>query len=398
MPNTFAYIALFSWPVVVFALFRMMPRAQALIASILGGYLLLPYGVGIDLPMLPTFDKTLIPALSAAVMCLLIPGAQGRRRRRRGNTASVSSTAFTQGHDVTARRPMEMRKRREVAVDGKLQVAHGPVGRRIEMALILLLVFTPFLTVLHNAEPYSAGPNFLPGLRIYDAFSMILSALVAFLPYWLARRYLAGPDQHVLLLRGLCIAGLLYSLPSLFEVRMSPQLSRWVYGFLAQSFVQAMRDGGFRPVVFLQHGLWLAIFLAMTALAAFALWRHERKGGRWLLAGVWLLGTLMLCHSLGAFAIAFLLLPIVLLMSVRIQMLVAVGFAITILFYPMLRGAGLIPVDDITAVAETISPERAQSFEFRLKNEDILLAHANAKPLAGWGGWGRSRVYRQLDR
>ncbi len=34
---------------------------------------------------------------------------------------------------------------------------------------------------------------------------------------------------------------------------------------------------GFRPVVFLHHGLWLAIFMAMALLAAAALWAQARQ-------------------------------------------------------------------------------------------------------------------------
>jgi hypothetical protein len=36
--------------------------------------------------------------------------------------------------------------------------------------------------------------------------------------------------------------------------------------------------------------------------------------------------------------------------------------------------------------------------EFRLKNEDILIAKALQQPLLGWGGWGRSRVYDNWGR
>jgi hypothetical protein len=382
MPNTFAYVALFSWPFVVFVLFRSMSRASALIWSILGGYLLLPYGVGINPPVLPTIDKTLIPALSAAVMCVFAADAA------RGSASERAP--YTRQRAVVSTRPGPVPQPHTRAKAEKRSSS-----RRIEAALLLVLIVTAFVTVFQNTEPYASGPRVLPGLKLYDAFSIILNLLVTVLPFLLARRYLALPDQHVLLLRGLCLAGLFYSLPALFEARMSPQLSHWTYGFLAQQFAQAIREGGFRPVVFLQHGLWLAIFLSMAVLAASALWRHEQVGGRWLVAGLWLLATLVLCHSLGALAIAILLLPIVLFVPVHGQMIAAAGVAFVVLFYPMLRGANLIPVDRIVSVAGAISPDRAASLEFRLKNEDILLAHANAKPLAGWGGWGRSRVFDQ---
>lgn len=394
MPNTVAYLTLYSWPIVVFVLFKVMPRAHALIWSIFGGYLLLPHGIGINLPLLPAFDKTLLPALSAAIMYILVREAPTGRRHVSANSPHDQSTS-----DLVRRPNANAHKRisrKNTASVGDISNARQRFGGNpIETILFLLLVITPFLTVMQNTEPYAAGPRFLPGLRFYDAFSIILSTLVAILPFLLARRYLAHPNQHVLLLRGLCLAGLLYSLPTLFEVRMSPQLSRWIFGFLAQSFGQTMRDGGFRPVVFLEHGLWLAIFMAMALLAAFILWRHQDRRINWFFIGGWLLLTLLLSHSLGGLVVALMLLPAVILLPVRGQMYLAAGIASIVLFYPLLRGADIIPVKNISALARNISEERAGSLEFRLKNEDILLSHANAKPLAGWGGWGRSRVYDQ---
>ena len=80
----------------------------------------------------------------------------------------------------------------------------------------------------------------------------------------------------------LIVAGLCYSVPMLFEVRMSPQLHTWIYGYFPHSFVQQMREGGFRPVVFLGHGLLTAFFIMSAAVAAAAFWqtRTRRSGSR----------------------------------------------------------------------------------------------------------------------
>jgi hypothetical protein len=45
------------------------------------------------------------------------------------------------------------------------------------------------------------------------------------------------------------------------------------------------------------------------------------------------------------------------------------------------------------AVGTFIDRDRAESFEFRLDNENLLIGKAMKRPLFGWGGWGRSRVY-----
>ncbi len=38
-------------------------------------------------------------------------------------------------------------------------------------------------------------------------------------------------------------------------------------------------------------------------------------------------------------------------------------------------------------------PQRAKSLAYRFENEDRLLARANERPIFGWGGWARNRVY-----
>jgi len=396
MPNNFSYFAIFAWPVVVFFLFRAFPRVQALVASIVGGYLLLPSAVGINPPMLPTIDKTLVPALSAFLMCHLTSDSRGRRRIPAPVDEVAGQAEMSRRGDRYRKERMRGNRRRGAFQDAD-EKKNGKKIRdsRLFNFLILLLIITPFLTVAQNLENYVSGPLVISGLRIYDAFSFALTSLVSVMPYILARQYISREKEQELLLYGICIAGLLYSLPTLFEIRMSPQLSKWTYGFLSQSFVQARRGDSFRPVVYLHHGLWLAIFMAMATIAAFSAWRVRRRFS-WFIGGLWVFGTLLLSSSLGALALALLFLPVAILFSIRTQLLVAAAFAAIIVTYPLLRGAGLVPVDGITEIASSISEERAKSFAFRIKNEDMLLDHANNKPIAGWGRFGRNLVYDQV--
>ena len=95
----------------------------------------------------------------------------------------------------------------------------------------------------------------------------------------------------------------------------------------------------------------------------------------------------------GGLSCFCLLAPVVALLSVRGQLLMAAVLAAVVLTYPMLRGAGLVPVGTVYSLAAMVSEERAGSLKFRFDNEEMLLARANEKPLAGWGGYGRSRVY-----
>lgn len=348
------YLALFLWPVVALLLFQRLSAAAALCWTVIGGFLLLPQGIGYNLPMLPLMNKVLIPS-AAAFAILLVRGPSGAPQ-----------------------------------LPGWLP--------RNTLALLALLVLTAgvFLTVLTNEAPLFYGTRGLRGLQLYDAFSDLQATMVALLPFVLGRRYLAHPEGHRVLLLTLCLAALAYTLPTLYEWRMSPQLSRIIYGVFPHNWRQHVRDGGFRPVVFLPHALWLAAFLCSGILAALASWRiatSKQTRTRLLIAAVWLLMTLILTKSLGALIVSVLLAPVVMFVRPRMQLLLAGAVAAMVLTYPTLRGAGLVPTDKIISVIDRIDVGRAASLEFRFENEDLLLAKANQRPLFGWGGSGRSRVF-----
>lgn len=383
MPNLFAQLVLYSFPLVALILFKRLPRHEALIWSILGGYLFLPEQTGIDLPLLPELNKVLIPSLTAGAMCLLLPDATSAPLRR-GQSRKTT---------------------KEPAPDRQRSV--------IVTLLLITLILLPIATFQTNQEPVIAGPRFIPSLREYDIFSMMLNTAVMLLPFLLARRYLATQDAQLALLRALVVGGLIYSLLILVEVRLSPQLNRWIYGFHAHSFAQHIRNGGFRPMVFIEHGLRVGLFILMGVFAAGILWRFNKNaepeparqvsGGRidrqqvrkppYLLWCGWLFVILYLSKTLGAFLIALVLLPVVLFLKPRMQLLVAIVIAGMVLLYPSLRQTNLLPISAVQELASSISAERAGSFNFRLDNEEILLERASIKPLFGWGGWGRSRVF-----
>jgi hypothetical protein len=202
------------------------------------------------------------------------------------------------------------------------------------------------------------------------------------------------------LLTILAAAALGYSVLALYEVRMSPQLNNLVYGFFPHSFAQHIRPGGFRPLVFLNHGLLLGIFFSCAAIAIAILIRMSSGSRRfaYALAFVYLVAVLYLAKTLGAMLIAMLMLPVALLMPVRLQLITAALIAGITLSYPMLRGADLMPVDRILAMAESVDEARASSLAFRFYHEDSLLEKARERPIFGWGTWGRWRIYDEEGR
>lgn len=359
MPNTFAYIMIFAWPVLALIAFRRLPLPTAVAAAMTGGYLLLPTNTQVDLPLLPEFDKF----FAISVAGLLMIAASSVSRGAQGGVADV--------------------------LPGWL-----PRALWAKVCLIAIVAGT-FMTVRLNTEPLIYGSRVIPGLSVYDAFSFVLELLMLLIPFLIARKVLASPDAQAQFLRVLVVAAALYAMLALFEVRMSPQLNRWVYGFFPHQWIQHVRGDGFRPLVFLQHGLRLSLFLMIAFLGALACARYLSRSRRpvFVALAVLLFFTLVLSKSLGPFMLALLFAPIVILAPARLQLLFAAAITAIVLAYPVLRANDLVPIDRLMSFAESVSPDRAQSFGTRINNENVLLEKANQKPMLGWGGWGRSRIY-----
>jgi hypothetical protein len=206
--------------------------------------------------------------------------------------------------------------------------------------------------------------------------------------------------RHRELLLALVLAALAYSLPILAEVRLSPFLQSWIYGVNdAGAFLQQMRSGGFRSMVFLGHGLLVSTFLAMALVSAAGLARMRMRLFSLPMGAIaaYLAVLLLLNKSVGAVFLAALLIPALLFLRSRRFLTVAMAIATLVFVYPIVRGAGLVPLETVTQAAATISQERADSLKFRLDNERILLDRAEHKPLFGWGSYGRNRIVVMTD-
>jgi hypothetical protein len=64
----------------------------------------------------------------------------------------------------------------------------------------------------------------------------------------------------------------------------------------------------------------------------------------------------------------------------------------------MLRSVDVIPTAHLVTTVETINARAAESLQVRLDNEDMLLEHGRERPLFGWGGYGRNRIYDEAGR
>lgn len=254
-------------------------------------------------------------------------------------------------------------------------------------ALMIFWCFTPLFASVTN------------GLGLYDGLSSVKNYLTAWFAPWLIGRIYFNDGEGVReLLWGVFLGALIYAPMCWIEMVMSPQLHHWVYGYHAHDFLQTVRAIGYRPTVFMQHGLMVGMWMAGGSLAGLILWRWD--GGVTHVRGiqmkylVWfVVGTFVACQSMGALALTILayaaishgrrrgrVLPLLILVMVPV-------FAVTMKITGSGTGQGIVNL------VARISEERAASFEFRVINEVMLVDKANQRPVFGWGGWGRSRIY-----
>jgi hypothetical protein len=349
MPNTLAYLALSAWPLIALVLFRKLELGRAIIWSLLLAYLFLPPPPAVfDFPLMPPLSKQTLPPVAAFVIVYVMRG-------------------------------------------GDLRLFPRSIMARV---LMIVFVLSPLATVLTNQEPVFFGNVGLPALRLIEAFSLMVQQAMLLMPFVLAYNFLTRRKDQRDLLVALLAAGLVYSLLMLVEVRLSPQLNTWIYGYFQHIFEQSVRSGGYRPIVFLYHGLWVAFFALMVVVAAAALFRGGKGRMKSFAFGatgyMWV--VLFLCKSAASLAYSLVLVPLVVFGGRMLQFRVAAVLAILALAYPAMRGVNLVPSDWLVGQAAAIDSERAASLEFRFDNEAVLLERAREKPVFGWGTWGRNHI------
>jgi hypothetical protein len=357
-PGTLAYAALLAWVPISIALFFLMRPERAAVVVILGALLFLPEAVAIKLPFLPPLTKENIPYL-----CVLV-GALLRCPKR------------------ILRLPKE----------------------RWFLVLALMLLFGPIGTALTNEDSLRYGTLkhvVLRGLHVKDGlYTGVDQFFHAALPLFLGLVLFRTTRDLRNLLSAIAVAGLVYVPFALVEIRMSPQFHYWVYGYQQHSFLQTMRWGGYRPMVFMAHGLSLARFFLVGLLGALVV-SSERPmllGIPTKVAAGILFVTLVLCKSTGAIAFALGGLFVVFVCSARWRQIVAVLIAVFVLIYPVLRTADLFPVGKMLTAAGMVDADRQQSLLFRFENEDLLLAKARERIVFGWGEFNRSAIFDDLAR
>ncbi|MEQ9482324.1 O-antigen ligase domain-containing protein [Coleofasciculus sp. F4-SAH-05] len=333
-----AQLAMLAWIPVVLFLFVRFPAQKAVIIGFIGAWLFLPQKAGFYFPGLPDYDR--VSAVSYSILLATFVFDVGRFRSFKFSWIDI---------------PM------------------------------LIWCLCPLASSITS------------GLGAYDGMSAVLDQTIAWgVPYFLGRIYLNNLRGLRLLAIGIFIGGLVYVPLCLFEIRMSPQLHQMVYGYFPHMFAQTIRYGGFRPQVFMTHGLQVGIWMMSASLIGIWLWQAGVIKQLWGIPMSWLVLvlsiTFVLLKSTGAWFL--MALGVAILFSAK-WFRTALPFFLTIVIIFSYLYGGVTgeftgeKKDGILQFVTTLTDEsRAGSLGARFNQEEVLGDLARERIVFGHGKWG----------
>ncbi|MFO0999332.1 MAG: hypothetical protein U0936_03270 [Planctomycetaceae bacterium] len=239
---------------------------------------------------------------------------------------------------------------------------------------------------------WGATSSISTGKGLWDAFSAVLENSVLWgFPYVVGRVYFRDLESFRDLALGIVIGGLIYVPLCLIEIRVSPQLHIWIYGYHQHQFEQSIRFGGYRPTVFMQHGLAVAMW--MVNATVLAIWMQARGTlHRYPMAlivsvSATLLITTVLCKSTGALTLMMVGLAAVFAASLIQKPWPLLILIIVSPLWMTSRTLDLINGQIVYDLFSLISEERAQSFQIRLDQEEEIRQIALRTPICGGSRW-----------
>jgi hypothetical protein len=348
-------LVLVLWVFLAFWFYSRFHPVTATAMTLIGSSIWLPVGHSFDFPAMPALDRELISTL----------------------TALICAFAFA--------------SRRLLLIDRT---------RTLYLLLPAALSLVAVMTGLTNNDTLIFGYRILPSMGPIGAISFGISQLLTYgLPFALGLTLIRTREDLLRVLYVLAGAGLVYTIFVLFELRMSPILHKTIYGHHARSefdFSMSMRDGGYRPTVFMISALDLGFFMAISGIAGVGIWKAGiRKLGpvpTGASAG-WVLTILALCKCFAALLYSACAAPLLALFSGRTVIRVAAAMALIAVTYPVLRSLELFPTERIVETAALAGEDRANSIDIRFTNEEIVLLRAQERLLFGWGNYARWRTY-----
>ena len=253
--------------------------------------------------------------------------------------------------------------------------------------IILAFILSPaFSSLLNGLGPWDAGSEAYGRLIVWGV------------PYLAGRILVDSLDDVKQCALAVLLAGLIAVPLCLIEIRLSPQLHRWVYGFHVHRFHMNIRLGGYRPTLMFRHGIEVGTWLACSTIIAiwFALVSPRLKAF-YLQArahAAIMIAISILSRSLGSLILLFGATAVAVATRASRTKLILLVLTLMVPAYLTVRISGIWSPDFIVDLVEThADASRARSFEARQIQEVVLTEKAKQRLPFGWGGHNRFRVF-----
>lgn len=333
----FALFVMISWLIISIALFFLVSPQSAVLIAIFSGSLFLPIAE-VDFPGLPEFNKTSIMAIGLIVGQLFSDSKKGYYFQLKG----------------------------------------------YDYPMIIWCFISPLASSISN------------NLGIYNGVSGILENYLNWgVFYWVGRRYFNKIDYIRKLSWSFVIGGLLYLPLILFELRMSPRLHRIIYGYFAHSWRQHLRYGGYRPIVFMEHGLMVALFMVASSIIVYWFWKgkivSQIRNVQISFVAIALIITTVFCKTAAGWFFLVVGISVFFFYKKNDSTFLIKLLIMFIPIYIIVRISNLITSEMVQSIVSLIfDDERVGSLAVRLLQEDQFSIRALNHPLLGWGRMSRA--------
>lgn len=241
-------------------------------------------------------------------------------------------------------------------------------------------------------------------LGIWDASSEVFDAAITWgLPYLIGRIYFNNAEAFRDLAVGFVAVCIIYVPMCIWEMRMSPQIHNYVYGFKPRG---SLAKGGFfpfhwKPAVFMANSFFVGMVFAVSVLFASAMaWGKVRRSV--LVVPIFMLvpGLVFMTLMTKMWSAVFLMLVglglLIWTKTTRTRIALYLCMA-SVPLYMAARTTGGWSGEILVGIVEPLSERKAESLKTRLENEDQLAAKGLERPVFGWAAWGRGRIYSDYD-
>ena len=325
-----ASFVLIGWIPVTVGLFAYLPPRRAILISVIGGWLFLPW-FGFVLPGIPDYGRYAAVSLAALVGSLLFDSRRW-----------------------------------------------GSMRPRLWDVPMIVFCCCPMATEVLNGDGVMAGLS-----------SIITNLFQWGIPYAIGRAYFNDLRGMRDLAIGVLVGAAIYMPLVWIEVRISPQLHRMLYGYHQHMFAHALRYGGFRPRVFMKTSIMLSTWIAAGTMCGAYLWMSKAMSRLWRVPMALLVPLLMITTILCKCGTGYMHMAVGIPVAIGTNWLRSRIFVLTIVIIPLIyitaRVTGMWDGSEAIAMVGLVEGRTGESLAGRMRQEQGYVGQALKRPFLGSG-------------